>query len=174
MAEVNVTITLNDGSTPYNFIWDINDALPAPLPHQYDVIYDVQGNYNVTTTITNPVSSITFSKYMRIWDKLEDVKLICVSNCPVLVTNDSMQMKFFGVPRSGFEYSINTNDIHGTLFQSYNSSILYELYGLSNFVHTYTSPGYYKMEWNVSNGGFAKDGVKWINVQNIITDFQVQ
>jgi hypothetical protein len=108
-----------------------------------------------------------------IWDKLNNIELECVLACPIVVTHTESSLEFTGVPRSGFEYSIDMNDAGGTTFQSINSSILYELYSLSYFNHIYTAPGNYNVAWSVSNGGYSKTGNRWIVVENEITNFQV-
>lgn len=171
MARVNITITLHDGNNPVNIIEDIQDTLPASLPYQYDVIYGTQGYYNATVVVESPVDYMVLYKYMRIWDKLNTVDLSC-SHCPILITNTPMILEFTGVPRSGFEYVIDMGD--GTTFQSENSSILYELYSLSTFAHTYTNSGYFNLQWTALNGGYSNNMASWIIVQYQVTDFQVQ
>lgn len=172
MARVNITITLHDGNNHGNIIEDIQETLPATLLYQYDVIYDTQGYYNVTVVVENPVDYTVMYKYMRIWDKLNTVDLFC-SHRPILITNTPMLLEFTGVPRSGFEYLIDMGE--GTTFQNENSSILYEVYSLSSFAHTYTNSGYFNLQWTTSNGDYSNSNTTWwITVQYEVIDFQVQ
>ncbi|XP_060554824.1 uncharacterized protein LOC132715776 [Ruditapes philippinarum] len=172
MGPINITITLLDGNAPVNFITDTQEILPSTPLFQKDLTYDTQGNYKVTVEMVNPISSMTLHHNMMIWDKLNNIELECVLACPIAVTHTESSLEFTGVPRSGFEYSIDMNDAGGTTFQSINSSILYELYSLSYFNHTYTTPGNYNVAWSVSNGGYSKTGNRWIVVENEITNFQ--
>ncbi|KAL4239960.1 kinase domain-containing protein [Mactra antiquata] len=171
LATVNGTIDFKNGSTPTSFVNDMQHTIPLTLPQTYTAIYPVQGYYNVTLLLENPVDSVLLWKYMEIWDRLDTVVLTCHTNCSILVTNTSTVVEFIGVPVSGFEYSIDMGD--GTIYQNANDSILYSPYALGNFTHIYSSPGYYYLQWNVWNYGYNNSGSRWVTVQNIITDFQV-
>ena len=174
MSFTNITITLLDDSAPVNFISDIQEQSPTSPLYETDKTYGTQGNYNVTAVLVNPISTLVLYQYMEIWDKLNNVDLICASkNCSILITGTELKLEYTGVPRSGFEYSINMDDVNGTTYQNENSSILYELYSLSTFNHTYTIPGNYNVDWSVSNGGYSNAGSRWIVVQNDLIDFQV-
>jgi hypothetical protein len=172
MSETNMTFTLHNGTGPFTITENIQDNLPSSIPFNYAIVYNTQGEYNVTVEIINPISALTLFHLMHIWDKLDTVNLTCVSNCFILVRGTTMTVGFVRVPRSGFKYIIEMGD--GTQFNNTDDSIMYALYNLSPFDKVYTATGYYILQWSVFNGGYNQIGTNiGVTVQDEIKDLQV-
>lgn len=173
LANVDGTIKFTATGPSENFSHDLHAVIPATLPQTFDHRYLTQGYYTVTVDLWNPVSTVTLTENVRIWDDLNPVQLVCKSNCPILITNTTAEVEFANASRSGFKYTIDMDVENGT-FSSSGPDIYYHLYNLTSFSSEYTSPGIYRVAWNIENLEYTGvDGQLVLTVQNVITDFQV-
>ena len=171
MNEVNISIDYKHGNSTTDSIF-IDENYGLDKSHMYSHLFDMHGDFLVEATVTNIFGSKVYNLTMRIWDSLLDLDLEFINGFgKYIITNTVAQFNFTNVPNYGFEYTIDYGD-GSTGESSTDSSILYAKYNLPVFMHTYTSPGVYKVTWNTNNGASEYDREEhfFIHVQNKVPD----
>lgn len=139
-----------------------SETLPYVLSYQQ--LFAIQGIYLVEGTAENILGQQSFLINMSIWDTLELLEFNFYQSNGKYITNTTTTLVFENVPNAGFEYIIDYGD--GFSESSSSSEILYRLYNLTEFNHTYTKAGIYTIRWIAYNGYYRRDETFTVLIQN--------
>jgi len=171
MKNVTIDIDFKNGVNA-TYLEDFHDTIVLPMQYSDSLSYSTQGSYNVTYTLTNPISTVTLVQSVRVWDNLLSTTLSCLSTCDVVVCAETqLTFAFINTPRSGFKFSIDFKD--GTVISDVGDAIMFDVNNLTTFNHTYTQAGTYNVTWYVENGEYNVSGQYTVIAQRRIVDFQV-
>ena len=163
MDKVNFSITYQYGSND-SVLDDLHPTVSLPHVLNYSKLFDVQGYYTVVGWVENILGSQNFTKNMRIWDTLNPLEFNFYNSNGKYITNTTTTLIFENVPNAGFEYTIDYGD--GFSEGSSSSDVLYKLYNLTEFNHTYTKADVYTIRWIAHNGEYSRDERFTVLIQN--------
>ena len=163
MDKVNFTIYYHFGNN-VSTTDDLSPSVSLPLVLNYSKLFDVQGSYIVEGKAENILGSQKFTINMRIWDTLNPLEFNFFNSNGKYITNTTTTLMFEKVPNAGFEYTIDYGD--GFSVGSNSTDILYNLYSLTEFNHTYTLAGVYSIRWIARNGEYYRDETFTVLIQN--------
>ena len=130
----------------------------------YQQLFDIQGVYLVEGTAENILGYESFVINMSIWDTLDPLEFNFYQSNGKYITNTTTTLVFENVPNAGFEYEIDYGD--GFTESSSGPEILYRLYNLTEFNHTYTKAAIYTIRWVAHNGHYRRDETFTVLIQN--------
>ena len=170
MEEVQIFIDYGN-STLFRFNDSLYENISLPYSNISQMYYDIQGNYNITVTVINIVSSRVVHKVIQVWDNITDTTLQFVNTTNYFITGDTFVVEFQNVTRSGFEYQIDFTD--GTAYSSSTSDILYQNYTHETFSNSYSQPAVYHIRWIISNGAYNISGLTEVMIENTVKGLSV-
>ena len=156
---VNYKYGTNDSETH-----DLSPSVSLPYVISLSHLFPVQGIYLVEACAENILGNESFTINMSIWDTLDPLEFNFYQSNGKYITNTTTTLIFENVPNAGFEYIIDYGD--GFSESSNSSDILYQLYDLTEFNHTYTLAGVYTIRWIASNGHYRRDERFTVLIQN--------
>ena len=163
MDLTNFTIDYKYGSNvSETYVLGPSETLPYVL--NYQQLFDIQGIYLVEGKAENILGQESFTINMSIWDTLDPLEFNFYQSNGKYITNTTTTLVFENVPNAGFEYEIDYGD--GFSETSSGSEILYRLYNLTEFNHTYTLAGIYTIHWIAHNGHYRRDETFTVLIQN--------
>ena len=171
MKNVTINIDFKNGVNA-SYLDDFHDTMVLPVQYSDSLTYSTQGSYNVTYTLTNPISTVTLVQSVRVWDNLLNTTLSCLSTCDIVACAETqMTFSFINTSRSGFKFSIDFND--GTIMSDVGDAIMFDVNKLTTLNYTYTQAGTFNVTWYVVNGEYNMSGEYTVIAQRRIVDFQV-
>jgi len=171
MKNVTIKIDFKNGVNA-TYLDDFHDTMVLPMQYSDSLLYSTQGSYNVTYTLTNPISTVTLVQSVRVWDNLLNTTLSCLSTCDIVASAETqLTFGFINTPRSGFKFSIDFKD--GTVISDVGDAIMFDVNKLTTFNHTYTQSGTFNVTWYVENGEYNVSGEYTVIAQWRIVNLQV-
>jgi len=171
MKNVNIDIDFKNGVNA-TYLDDFHDTIVLPMQYSDSLSYSTQGSYNVTYTLTNPISTMTLVQSVRVWDNLLNTTLSCLSTCDIVACAETqLTFGFINTPRSGFKFSIDFKD--GTVISDVGDALMFDVNKLTTFNHTYTQSGTFNVSWYVENGEYNISGEYTVIAQWRIVNLQV-